>query len=97
MLRNATRNRKNGYGCNSRRHPRLKGSAGHKPKTNYETNPIGPLFSIKIQNRSQIPGSGTQPINCEPQATPPIRQPEKLWQNGYTPHQLPENFAKTYN
>src|ERR1022692_1067012 len=63
------------------------------PKSDYETNPIGPLFSTKAQNESQIPARGDGP---EARSAPQMGLCSRGWPHAGTPRTTQRNVAECY-
>src|ERR1017187_4508607 len=63
------------------------------PKSDYETNPIGPLFSTKAQNESQIPARGDGP---EARSAPQMGLCSRGWPHAGTPRTTQRNVTECY-
>src|ERR1017187_6694726 len=63
------------------------------PKSDYETNPIGPLFTTKAQNEGQIPARGDGP---EARSAPQMGLCSRGWPHAGTPRTTQRNVTEWY-
>src|ERR1035438_8015900 len=63
------------------------------PKSDYETNPIGPLFSTKAKNETKIPAGGDGP---EARSAPPMGLCSRGWPHAGTPRTTQRNVTECY-